>query len=60
MMREINKEARKMTIQQVSITFAKYITGYRPGDDGWGPEDEQAYKFALYDKAFTEGAKNTE
>ena len=49
-----------MNIQQVSIAFAKYITGYRPGDDGWGPEDDKAYNFALYDEAFPEGAKNTE
>ena len=48
---------KKMTIQQVSIAFAKYITGYRPGDDGWSPEDEKAYKFALCDEAFTEGDK---
>jgi hypothetical protein len=43
-----------MTIQQVSIAFAKYITGYRPGDDGWGPEDDQAYNFALCDEVFFE------
>jgi hypothetical protein len=34
-----------MTIRQLSIAFAKYIAGYRPGDELWSDFDQEAYEF---------------
>lgn len=34
-----------MTLLQMTIAFAKYIAGLRPGDEMWSKEDQEAYDY---------------
>lgn len=36
-----------IALNQLKIAFAKYIAGYRPGCEGWVPEDQQAFDAVL-------------
>lgn len=36
----------QFTAQQMLIAFGKYLEGYRPGDDGWAPEDQMIFDLA--------------
>jgi hypothetical protein len=46
--KEINKlnDARKQGAQ-IAIALGKYAAGYRPGGEGWTPEDQQALDRAM-------------
>ncbi len=33
---------KAVELHQLRIAFGKYLAGYRPGDDCWSPEDQQA------------------
>lgn len=35
------------TAQQLTIAFGKYINGYRPGDELWSEEDQDAYIYSI-------------
>ena len=35
------------TAQQLTIAFGKYINGYRPGDELWSEEDQDAYTYSV-------------
>lgn len=37
----------QLTAQQMLIAFGKYLAGYRPGDEGWAPEDQQVLEIAM-------------
>jgi len=41
-----------VSLTQLAIAFGKYIIGYRPDDDGWSPEDQEAHDFVLYDRVY--------
>ena len=39
---------------QIAITFGKYISGYRPGDEGWSERDQEVYDKVIGSKAVSE------
>lgn len=39
---------------QIAITFGKYISGYRPGDEGWSELDQEVYDKVMGSKTVSE------
>lgn len=46
--------AERPSFIQLAIAFGKYIDGYRPGEDGWSPEDDNAYRYVLTASSFSD------
>lgn len=44
-----------MNNEQISIAFGKYVSGYRPGDEGWSELDQEAYDEVMETKVVNEG-----
>ena len=42
-----NPDWKEISIKQILIAFGKYIHHYRPGDEGWTKEDQEAYDMAI-------------
>ena len=36
-----------MNLQQIKIAFGKYVSGYRPFDEGWTDEDNEILEWVL-------------